>query len=102
MYTFSSVLYLFHKFLVLAVRALHINPKPFLYWEADAHRGCYASCFSSHMSTVCSFSDGDQTSILLPVILASGSGQVPAVCVPKSQIVCEVKFEKKTARKKFF
>lgn len=75
MYTFSSVLYLFLKYLLLTVRALHINPKTSLPGGDDSH-----SCFSSHISTVCVLVM-DQTPILLLVILASGSEQVPAVCI---------------------
>lgn len=74
MYSFSSVLYLFLKYLLLTVRILHINPKTSLSGVDDAH-----SCFSSRMSTVCVLVM-DQTPILLLVILASGSEQVPAVC----------------------
>lgn len=71
---FSSVLYLYLKYLLLTVRTLDINPKNSLSGVDDAH-----SCFSSRMSVVCVLMIG-QTAILLLVILASGSEQVPAVC----------------------
>lgn len=54
MYIFSSVLYLFLKYLILTVRTLHINPKASFYYEDDTQRGCYASCFlQPHEYTLC-------------------------------------------------
>lgn len=101
MYTFSSVLYPFLKYLVLTVRSLHINPKPSLYWEDDAHRYCYASCFSSHMSTVSLWRDGPNThSSTSDYCIRLWAGSC-SVCAPKSETVCKVKFERKTTSKNF-
>jgi len=77
-----------------------MNPKTSLSWEDDVHRGCYASCFSSHRSTGCVFSDGPNT-CFSPITLASVSGQVCALCVYQ-RVKLYVKFERKTARKKIF